>query len=121
MALLTVTTGSVPVGNYTGKFTGTEEVPANPEKRYPAGLRWKFTIDAGPYEGQEVSRVTGPGPSIKNSCGKLLAGVVGRPLRENEQIDPDAYLGKCYMIVVAPGQEGGTRVEAVIPMPESKS
>jgi hypothetical protein len=119
MALLTVTTGGVPVGNYTGKFAGTEEVPANAEKKYGPGLRWKFVIDTGPYEGQEVSRVTGPAPTLKNACGKLLSGLIGRALKEDEQIDPDASVGKRYMVVVAAGQEGGTRVEAVIPMPGS--
>jgi hypothetical protein len=121
MAMLTVSGGSVPVGSYTGKFAGIEEVPANPEKKYAAGFRWKFVIDDGAYEGQTVSRITGPAPSVKNSCGKLLSGVIGRALKENEQIDPDTFVGKRYMLVVAAGQEGGTRVEAVIPMPESQS
>jgi len=121
MAFLTVSSGGVPAGSYTGRFTGTEEVPANPEKRFGAGLRWRFVVDVGPYEGQMVSRVTGPAPSVKNSCGKMLSGVIGRALKENEQIDPDTFIGKRYMLVVAAGQEGGTRVEAVIPMPESQS
>jgi hypothetical protein len=119
MALLTVSSGGVPVGSYTGKFLGVENVPENPEKRYGAGLRWKFGIDVGPHEGQTVSRVTGTAPSIKNGCGKMLSGLIGRSLKEGEQVDPDIYLGKRYMLVVAAGQEGGTRVEAVIPMPES--
>jgi hypothetical protein len=119
MALLTVSAGSVPVGSYTGKFAGIEEVPANPEKKYGTGLRWKFVIDAGPHDGQVVSRITGTTPSVKNSCGKLLSGLLGRALKEGEQIDPDVFLGKRFMLVVAAGQEGGTRVEAVIPMPES--
>jgi hypothetical protein len=119
MALLTVSSGSVPVGSYTGRFAGLEEVAENQEKKYAAGIRWRFVIDAGPYEGQTVSRVTGPAPSVKNTCGKVLSGMVGRALKENEQIDTDAFLGRRYMLVVAAGQEGGTRVEAVIPMPES--
>jgi hypothetical protein len=120
MALLTVSAGGVPVGSYTGKFAGLEEVPANPEKKFGVGLRWKFTIDTGPFDGQTVSRVTGPTPTLKNSCGKMLSGLLGRALTESEQIDPDTYLGKRFMLVVAAGQEGGTRVEAVIPMPESQ-
>jgi hypothetical protein len=49
----------------------------------------------------------------------MLSGLLGRALTESEQIDPDTYLGKRFMLVVAAGQEGGTRVEAVIPMPVS--
>jgi hypothetical protein len=119
MALLTVSGGGVPVGSYTGKFAGTEEVPENPDRGYGPGRRWKFAIDTGPHEGQTVSRVTGQTPSVKNACGKMLSGVIGRALKEYEQIDPDMYVGRRYMLVVAAGQEGGTRVEAVVPMPES--
>src|SRR5262249_51354652 len=77
MALMTVTSGGVPVGNYTGRFGGVEDVLANPEKKFGPGIRWKFTIDDGPYCGQSVSRVTAPAPTFKNSCGKMLAGLVG--------------------------------------------
>jgi hypothetical protein len=119
MALMTVTSGGVPVGNYTGRFGGVEDVLANPEKKFGPGIRWKFTIDDGPYCGQSVSRVTAPAPTFKNSCGKMLAGLVGRALSQDEQVDSDTFLGRRYMLVVAAGQEGGTRVEAVMLMPES--
>jgi hypothetical protein len=117
MAFFTVSSGGIPVGNYTGTFAGVEPTPANPEKGYGVGVRFKFTIDAGPHAGQPASRVTGPTPSPKNGCGKMLSGLTGRALKEGEQIDPDQYVGKRYMIVVAAGQGGGTRVEAVIPVP----
>lgn len=117
MALLTVSAGGVPVGNYSGSFAGVETTPANTEKGYPPGLRWKWVVGAGPCAGQSVSRVTGTAPSPKNSCGKILSGLLGRALKEGEAIDPDHYLGKQYLLVVAPGQGGGTRVEAVLPCP----
>jgi hypothetical protein len=117
MPLLTVSTGTVPVGNYTGKFMGLETVAENPERKFGAGLRWRFSIDTGPHEGLIVTPITGTAPSVRNGCGKLLGALLGRPLKEGEQVDPDVCLGRRYMIVVATGQEGGTRVEAVIPMP----
>jgi hypothetical protein len=119
MAILTVSAGGVPIGNYTGRFAGTEEVPPNPEKNYGPGLRWKWIIDAGPYDGQPVSRVTTTAPTFKNACGKMLSGLLARALKDCEQIDLDALRGKRYMLVVAAGQEGNTRVEAAIPLPES--
>ena len=117
MASLTVSSGGVPVGNYTGTFSGTEATQAKPEKGYGAGIRWKFQVDSGPCAGQTTSRVTGMSPTPKNGCGKMLSGLIGRALKEGEQIDPDAFIGKHYMIVVATGREGGTRVEAIVPMP----
>jgi hypothetical protein len=114
MAVLTVGSGGVPVGNYTATFAGTEVQPANKEKSYPPGIRWKFTIDAGPCAGQTASRITGSVPSPKNNCGKVLSGLLGRPLREGEQIDPDQFLNKRYMVVVAATEGGATRVEGVM-------
>ena len=119
MALLTVSSGGVPIGNYTGAFAGVEAQPENKEKGYGAGLRWKFNIDAGPQAGQTASRVTGQSPTPKNSCGKMLSGLLGRGLKEGEQIDPDQFLGKRFMIVVEAGQGGGTRIGAVVPMQTS--
>src|SRR5262245_1403211 len=117
MTVFTVSSGGVPAGSYTGTFAGVEPQPENKEKGYPAGVRWKFTIDAGPHAGQTAGRVTGGTPSPKNGCGKLLSGLVGRGLKEGEQIDPGEFVGRRYMLVVAAGPGGGTRVEAVVPMP----
>jgi hypothetical protein len=114
MGLLTVGSGGVPAGSYTGTFAGYEPQPENEEKGYQAGLRWSFKIDTGPHAGQTASRITGASPSPRNSCGKMLQGLIGRALQEGEQIDPDKYLGKRYMLVVATSQNGGTRVEAVV-------
>ena len=116
MALLTVSSGGVPIGNYTGTFAGIEAQPENKEKGYGPGIRWKFAIDNGPCAGQTASRVTGQTLTPKNTCGKMLSGLLGRGLKEGEQIDPDQFIGKRFMIVVEAGQGGGTRVAAVVPM-----
>jgi len=117
MAFFTVSSGGVPAGSYTGTFSGIDVQPENKERGYGCGLRWKFAIDAGPHCGQTASRITGTTPSPTNMCGKILSGLIGRPIREGEQIDPDPFRGKRYMIVVAPGREGSTRVEAIVPIP----
>jgi hypothetical protein len=116
MAVLTVGPGGVPVGNYTATFAGVEPAPENREKGYGPGLRWKFCVSAGQHAGQTASRITGTVPSPRNSCGKILAGLLGRPLKEGEQVDPAAYVGKPFLVIVAAGQNGGTRVEAVTPV-----
>jgi hypothetical protein len=119
MPVLTVAVGVVPVGSYVGTFVGVEEVPAKPDSQYGPGLRFKFAIESGPYAGQIVSRVTGTTPSVKNACGGILSGLLGRPAKEGEQIDTAKYVGRRYMLVVADGKEGGTRVEAIMPLPEA--
>jgi hypothetical protein len=119
MPVFTVSSGGVPAGSYTGTFAGIEVQPENKEKGYGPGTRWKFTIDAGPHAGQTASRITGNTASPKNGCGKMLAGLLGRALREGESIDPDPFRGKRYMLVVAAGPGGGTRVEAVVAMPDA--
>lgn len=115
--VFTVGSGGVPVGNYTATFVGTEPQAADTAKGYSAGLRWKFKIDAGPQTGQTASRITGLSPTADNPCGKMITGLLGRGLKEGEQLDLSSYVGKRYMIVVAAGPKGGIRVEAIVPIP----
>jgi len=119
MSVFTVSAGGAPVGNYTATFAGIESQPANPAKGYGPGLRFKFAIDAGPQAGQTTSRITSTTPTQRNACGRMLSGLLGRPLRDGEQIDVAPLVGKRFMVVVAAGREGGTRVEAVTPIPAS--
>jgi hypothetical protein len=113
---LTVGSGGVPAGNYVGTFSGIEPQPENREKGYGAGLKWRFQIEAGPQAGQTAARITGTAPTPKNSCGKMLSGLLGRALKEGENIDLNSFVGKKFMLIVGAGQGGGTRVEVVVPM-----
>jgi len=45
----------------------------------------------------------------------MLSGLIGRAIAQGEQVDPDTYIGKKYLLIVAAGQNGGTRVEAIVP------
>jgi hypothetical protein len=115
MAVLTVSSGGVPVGSYKAVFAGVETQPANLEKNFAAGLRWNWRIEGGEHNGATASRITSASPSPRNACGKMLAAVIGRALVEKEQIDPATFVGRTYMIVVGQSQSGnGTRVEAAI-------
>jgi hypothetical protein len=65
---LKVGSGSVPPGTYTAVFAGVEEQPADAQRGYGAGLRWKWTIETpSQYTGQTVSRITGPSPTTRNA------------------------------------------------------
>ncbi len=105
----------VPVGAYQAKFAGVEMVPADPLRGYGEGLKWLFEVTAGPQAGQKTSRITTAKPTLKNACGKMLAGVVGRALAEGEDVDLGTLIGKAYVIVVSQGEGGGTRVESLAP------
>src|SRR5262245_15571090 len=114
---LKVSAGSgPPAGSYVARFEGVEQTQ---HETYGEGLRWKFKVLQGPQAGQLASRTTGLKPSAKNGCGKVLAGLVGRALDLDEEIDIVQYVGRTYLIVVQAGEKGGTRVEAVIAAPTS--
>src|SRR5262245_14774153 len=115
MGLLTVGAGGVPVGSYLAQYIGYEPVAPNTDRGFNAGLRWKFKVLSGAQKGQVASRVTGTTASLKNSCGRMLGGLLGRALQAGEAIDPDQFIGKTYLIVVAAGPQGGTRIDAVTP------
>jgi hypothetical protein len=116
--LLLVSSGGPPPGNYTASFAGVEPVTND---QYGAGLRWKFQILYGPQAGQIASRTTGTNPTMKNGCGRILAGLLGRELQVGEQIDISLLVGRTYLIVVQTAENGGTRVETVVQSPSLSS
>jgi hypothetical protein len=116
--ILTVTTGGLPPGTYMAKFSRVE---ATRHAEFGDGMRWVFGVAQGPLTGQETSRVTGPTPTARNGCGRILAGIVGRELQPGETIDPASYIGRDYIVVVQSAEGGGSRVETVVPTPTAGS
>ena len=111
---LTVSDATVPVGNFVGQFTSVE--PHN-HKEYGDGLLWKFRISQGPQTGKTALRFTGPTPSPNTIAGHLAAGLLGRPLKPDEEIDFANFVGKSFLIIVEPAKkEGMTRVAAITPV-----
>jgi hypothetical protein len=76
-------------------------------------VRWRFEIASGPHQGGKASRITTPAPSLKNACGKMLAGLTGKPLTPDEQVDLAPFVGRNFLIVVAAAEGGGSRIETV--------
>ena len=111
--VLTILPGGVPVGIYQARFLSVEPTPADSAKGYGPGLRWTWEILSGPQAGQKASRTTTATPSQKNAAGKIISGLLGRPLQTGENVDIGSLIGRPYLIVVAEGQSGGTRVESV--------
>ena len=111
--LLKVSAGGVPAGSYHAKFTGIEAV----NNEFGDGLRWNFEIVSGAFAGRMVSRTTAKGPTTRNSCGKLLSGITGKPLIVDSEFELANFKGLPYLVVVTEGQTGSTRVDAVTQLP----
>jgi hypothetical protein len=107
---LKVSSGGIPPGTYAAEFVGVEAQEAN---EYGAGLKWTWRIISGPHAGATATRITGPAPTRANACGKILAGLLGRPLAEGEDVDTTALKGRRYFIVVEATEKGGSKVANV--------
>ena len=109
-------TGGVPIGIYNDAiFDGIEPVPANIEKGYKPGFRFKFKVTEGPHAGAVASRVVGGvNPTTRNALGKLLSEVTGVPLADGVDYDIEPCIGKKFTIVVKQSDGGGTRVDTVM-------
>src|SRR5262249_52237954 len=70
----------------------------------------------GPSANLRVSRITTASPTLGNAAGKMLAGLAGRPLQANEEVDPDAFVGQDYEVLVEEVTGGGSRVVDVRPL-----
>ena len=110
--------GGVPVGIYSAAiFDGIEQVPANVEKGYKPGFRFKFRITEGKFTGAIASRIPGgQSPTTRNGLGKFLAEMTGQPLADGVRYDIKPLIGKPYTIVVKATDSGGTRVDTVMPV-----
>jgi hypothetical protein len=112
--VLRVSSGGVPANSYLALFLGVEDTHND---EYGAGLRWEFEVVSGPHKGAKTSRTTSQTPTLKNACGKMLAGITAKTLVPDEDIDLDAYIGKTFFIVVVNTEKGGTRIDSVSPPP----
>jgi hypothetical protein len=102
----------VPVGPYPAKFVRAEETDGD---KYGPGVAFIFEITHGPYAGRQVSRVTAPEPTPKNSCGKMLKGL-GVVLSKDADMRTERFVGSPYTVILEETQEGGTtRVGNVLP------
>lgn len=106
---LTVKAGGVPPGAHTAKFLGVEQK----ESKFGPGIVWKFEVVSGPYAKAKTSGMTGIEPTAQNKCGKFLAGIMGKPLSVDQEIDLQSYVGKMYLVVVEPTDKGGSRITSI--------
>jgi hypothetical protein len=82
---------SLPVGNYKLQFRGVEECETK------VGHSYKWTFANKP-------------PSTKNKMGRWLSALANKPITAGTTINPDDYIGKTYLVIVEPNDNGGTRI-----------
>jgi hypothetical protein len=107
---LTVKPGAVPPGSYRAHLAAVESTQHD---QYGPGLRFVFVVADGLFAGLEAGRTTGCVPTPRNALGRLLAGLLGRNLTIDEDVELEELIGRDYLIVVAETETGGSRVEAV--------
>jgi hypothetical protein len=114
-----------PAGVYVGPFLSLDEFKGDGKPRMghdgkPMGpaVEWQFEVGQGPHKGQIIGRITSAKPTAKNSCGVLLQGLVGRPLKPDEEVDVSQYVGKVYQLVVSASKENPekTYVTQIFPL-----
>ena len=112
MAKIEVKAGGVPEGICTGKFTGVED---GTHEEYGQRKSWKFTADAGKYDGTDTGRFTGAIARPGTACFAMLCAIAGRTLEIGEEFDPDTMIGRRYQLVIEKTLSGtSTRVAKAI-------
>lgn len=112
---------SVPTGNYPAKLLGYKEM--QPSAKFPdsgTSYVWEFEIIEGLHARKTTSRWTPTKLTMSNNFGKLVREMLGRPLVNGEDVDPDNFIGKKYTITVGPSADGmKTKVIMVAPLATS--
>lgn len=95
----------IPDGKYLAKFLGTtmreQTGQTDPKGRpLPPPMTWDFEVVEGDHLGKKLDRMTGRDPTPKSACGKFLAAVSDRVLKDGDEIDLNAYVGKLYRVTV---------------------
>lgn len=107
---LTVTASGLPPGSYKAKLVKVEPTE---HAEYGPGLRWAFAVADGPHADRLAARTTGCYPTAQNALGRMLAGMLGRPLTVDDEVDVDDLIGREFVIAVEATENGGTRIGRV--------
>jgi hypothetical protein len=109
-ATTTVKPSGCRPGSYVAEFVGAFKLPPKADgPDYGPALIVKFRTD----DGSEPSAIVSETPTLRNACGRILAGMLGRPLKPEEAISWADFEGKKFLVVVATNktQTGTTLVD----------
>lgn len=107
MPLLTIRTSQdfAPVGTHNAKFVGIEPI----ENKWGNGYRWVFETN----EGKKISGFSDRDkpPTPNNITGRWLSALSKQPATDGARINTDDFIGKPYMLIVAPNGDNKTKLE----------
>lgn len=67
-------------------------------------VRWEFKIMTGVDAGKQAFILTPQNPSPKNACMRMITGITGQPMKENEQITLEPFKGRYYAVLIKDGK-----------------
>jgi len=92
---------------------------------YGEQLVWQLQVAEGEYEGAMLKAWTNASTAVNSKAVKWASAFAGRPLRQGEEIDLLALVGKRARAVVSQkqGQNGNTyaRVTDILPLPPRRA
>lgn len=97
-----------PCGPYNAKFVKVEAFD-KPESNVVNKWRWEWEISSGAHKGKIASALTDQVITTANHPGRLIAGMAGRPLVANEDLQEliGGFVGQSFMLRQAAGPKGG--------------
>jgi hypothetical protein len=101
-------------GSYAAEFVGAFKLPPKADgPDYGPALIVKFRTD----DGLEPSAIVSETPTLRNACGRILAGMLGRPLKPEEEIEWSSFEGQKFLVVVVTNKtQTGTTIGDVTRM-----
>ena len=102
-------TEPLPPNAYIGAFVGVE--PFSNEK-VTGKLRFTWEVVSVAHKGRSATALTDANLTPQTHAGRLIAGIIGRPLVPGEDIQAlweaiQRAIGTRFMVTVSPGPKGG--------------
>jgi hypothetical protein len=102
----------LPSGAYIAEFVNVEPFAHPTDPKLQNKLKWRWKVASGNHTGREATALTDPVFKPTTHAGRLLAGLVGRPLVPGEDVGElwntlQQQIGKRFTVTVGQGPKGG--------------
>jgi hypothetical protein len=118
----------VPAGTYEVELYAVEDRKGFENSKYDSSgkprLGWLFRVLGGEQFGKTIEQNTGAEPDGPQSkLAQLLTMLLGRPLKQDEEVHEDDFLGRRYTLVWAlnsKSEKGRNHIVALTPLPAAR-
>jgi hypothetical protein len=115
----------VPAGTYEVELYAVEDRKGFENGKYDSSgkprLAWLFRVLSGEHRGKTIEQNTGAEPEGPQSkLSQLFAMLLGRPLKQDEDVYEDDFVGRHFMLVWAlnsKSEKGRNHIVALTPLP----